>query len=299
MSLLVVGSVALDSVKTPFAEASDVLGGAAVYFSTAASIFTQVKLVGVIGSDFPKEHMEYLKNRGIDIKGLKTEEGKTFRWSGSYSQSFNEANTLDTQLNVFASFNPTLPQDYKDAKCVFLANIDPALQLNVLQQVESPKIIALDTMNYWIDNKKEALLKTIKEVDIMIINDAEAKQLSGEHNINKAMEKIISWGLKCIIVKRGEYGSVTIHSEGYFSLPAYPLREVIDPTGAGDTFAGGFMGYLASVEDIGFNRIKEAMAYGTALASFNVEDFSLGRLKTVRKEEVIERVERLREMMRF
>lgn len=299
MSLLVVGSISLDSVKTPFAEVSEVLGGAAVYFSTAASIFTKVKLVGVVGGDFPKEHIEYLQDRGIDTKGLQIEEGETFRWSGSYEGSFNEANTLDTQLNVFASFNPTLPEDYKAIECVFLANIDPTLQLNVLRQVVKPKITALDTMNYWINSKREALLETIREVDILIINDAEAKQLSEEYNINKAMEKIISFGLKCVVVKKGEYGVSVLHQEGYFSLPAYPLREVKDPTGAGDTFAGGFMGYLASVEEISFAQIKEAVAHGTALASFNVEDFSLGRLKTVKKEEVTERVERLREMVRF
>ncbi|MBU2599007.1 sugar kinase [bacterium] len=299
MSLLVVGSVALDSVKTSFGEVSEVLGGAAVYSSVAASIFTQVNLVGVVGDDFPKEYIEYLQGRGIDTKGLKVTKGKTFRWKGLYEENLNEAITLETQLNVFASFDPELPQGYKDIKYVFLANIDPTLQLKVLRQIKKPKLVALDTMNYWINHKKDALLEIIKEIDVMVVNEAEVKQLSKEDNINKAMERIMAYGLKCLVVKKGEYGVVALHQEGFFFLPAFPLKEVKDPTGAGDTFAGGFMGYLSSQDEISFHCLKEAIAYGTALASFNVEDFSLERLRLVKREEVLERVKSLKNMVKF
>ena len=238
MSILVVGSVAFDSIKTPFGVADDVLGGSACYFSTAASFFTDVNLVAVVGDDFPQQHIDFLKSRNIDLAGLQKSRGDTFRWKGRYDYNLNEAHTLETHLNVFESFQPVLPENYRDAEYVFLANIDPELQLEVLQQVKNPKLVACDTMNFWIEGKKAELIKTLAKVDILIINEAEVRQLADEPNLLKAAAIVRSFGPATLVVKQGEYGVLMFGEGSIFSAPAYPLEEVFDPTGAGDTFAG-------------------------------------------------------------
>lgn len=281
MSLLVVGSVALDTVKTPFGEAEEVLGGSATYFSTAASYFTEVKMVAVVGEDFPDRHINFLKSRKIDVSGLQRAAGSTFRWRGEYGYDLNEAKTLETRLNVFESFSPIIPEAYRSSDVVFLANIDPVLQREVLHQIERPKLVACDTMNFWIEGKKGELIKTLAEVDILLINESEARELAGEPNLVKAARAIQAMGPGTLIVKRGEYGAVMFNSGGVFSAPAYPLEAVFDPTGAGDSFAGGFMGYLDNVNNLGETSLRQAMIFGSVMASFNVEDFSLNRMKSL------------------
>nr|WP_320048227.1 PfkB family carbohydrate kinase [uncultured Desulfuromonas sp.] len=299
MSILVVGSVAFDSVETPFGKADDVLGGSGTYFSTSASFFTDVNLVAVVGEDFPEEHVDFLRSRNIDLTGLTTAAGKTFRWAGSYGYDLNEATTLDTQLNVFASFRPQLPEAYLNAEYVFLANIDPELQLDVLKQVVRPKLIACDTMNFWIEGKREALINTLKYVDILLINEGEVRQLAEEANVVKAAQKVLALGPKTLVVKRGEYGALMFTEHGVFSAPAYPLETVFDPTGAGDTFAGGFMGYLASVRDQSDAAMRQAIIFGSVMASFNVEKFSLERMKTLEYQEIEERFRKFQLLTRF
>ncbi len=270
MSLLVVGSIAFDSVKTPFGAADDVLGGSATYFSTAASYFTSVKLVAVVGDDFPDKHVNFLKSRKIDVSGLQRSKGQTFRWKGEYGFDLNEAKTLDTQLNVFESFKPKIPDAYRSSDVIFLANIDPVLQREVLHQIDKPKLVACDTMNFWIGGKRDELIKTLAEVDILLINEAEARELACEPNLVKAARAIQAMGPKTLIVKRGEYGSVMFNSGGVFSAPAYPLEAVFDPTGAGDSFAGGFMGYLDNVRNFDEASLRQAIIFGSVMASFNV-----------------------------
>lgn len=299
MGLLVVGSVAFDSVKTPFGEVEEVLGGSATYFSTSASFFTKVSLVAVVGEDFPNEHVRFLKSRNIDLSGLERAPGRTFRWKGEYSYRLNEAHTLDTQLNVFQSFKPKLPAAYRGHEVVFLANIDPDLQRDVLKQVKKPKIVACDTMNFWIEGKKESLIRTLKMVDILIINDGEARELSGEANLVKAAKKIMRIGPRVLIIKRGEYGVILFTGKEIFSAPAYPLESVFDPTGAGDTFAGGFMGYLAKTLDFDNANIRKAIIFGSVMASFNVEDFSLNRLKKLKYPEIEKRYREFRRLTHF
>jgi sugar/nucleoside kinase (ribokinase family) len=299
MSLLVVGSVAFDSVETPFGQVEEVLGGSGTYFSTSASFFTDVSLVAVIGEDFPEEHLEFLRSREIDLRGLQTAPGKTFRWKGRYGFDLNEAQTLDTQLNVFESFRPELPAGYEDAEYVFLANIDPGLQLDVLNQVKKPSLVACDTMNFWIEGKREALLKTLLHVDILIINEGETRQLAGEANLVKAARSILAMGPKTLVVKRGEYGVIMFTEHSIFTVPAYPLETVFDPTGAGDTFAGGFMGYLASTRNLSDASIRQAIVFGCVMASFTVEDFSLNRLKTLDYAEVEERFRKFKLLTDF
>lgn len=289
MSLLVVGSMALDSVETPFGKADNVLGGSASYFSLAASNFTDVNVVAVIGEDFPNEHITLLENRNIRLDGVEREKGNTFRWVGKYGFDLSEAHTLETHLNVFETFSPSLPDNYKDIDIVFLANIDPEIQLSVLKQVNNPRLVACDTMNFWIENKPEELKNLLKHVDILMINDAETRELASEPIMVKAARKIITMGPKMLIVKRGEYGALMFSDEGIFFAPGYPLEEVFDPTGAGDTFAGGFMGYLASQDINNINDYKKAVIYGSVLASFTVEDFSVNRLKNIKKEEIDKR----------
>ncbi len=289
MSILVVGSVALDTVETPFGQAKEALGGAAVYFSYAASFFNPVRLVGVIGDDFPDEHLELLKGRDIDLSGLERAKGATFRWKGRYDYDLNEAHTLDTQLNVFETFAPKIPESFRDSEFVFLANIQPRLQLQVAQQVSAPRIIACDTMNFWIEGAYDQLRETLKKVDILVINDAEARELAREPSMVKAARQILKWGPSTLVVKRGEYGVLMFTDHSVFSAPAYPLEDVYDPTGAGDTFAGGFMGYLSTVEDINDASIRQAIVFGSTLASFNVEDFSLGRMKTLEMQDILDR----------
>ncbi len=299
MGILVVGSVAFDSVETPFGVVENVLGGSATYFATSASYFTDVSLVAVVGEDFPNEHTSFLESRNIDLRGLVRNPGKTFSWKGKYGYDLNEAQTLETKLNVFETFKPTIPFEYADAEYLFLANIDPELQTDVLSQVKNPRIIASDTMNYWISSKPEALKKVIGKVDILIINDAEARQLSQEPNLVKSARKILSLGVKTLIVKRGEYGVLMFTDSTVFSAPAYPLEEVFDPTGAGDTFAGGFMGYLANTGNVSEAGIRQAIVFGSVMASFNVEQFSLDRLRNLSYREIEERYRSFKAMTHF
>jgi sugar/nucleoside kinase (ribokinase family) len=299
MSVLVVGSVAFDSVKTPFGQVEEVLGGSGTYFSTSASFFTDVKMVAVVGEDFPVEHLDFLRSRKIDLEGLKTAQGRTFRWKGSYDYDLNEAHTLETHLNVFESFQPDLPPGYRDAEYVFLANIDPELQLEVLNQVKSPKLVACDTMNFWIGGKRDALLKTLRHVDILLINEGETRQLAEEPNLVKAARLILAMGPKTLVVKRGEYGVIMFTEHSIFSAPAYPLESVFDPTGAGDTFAGGFMGYLVATRNLSESNMRQAIVFGSAMASFVVEDFSLGRMKKLEYGEIEERFRKFKLLTEF
>jgi sugar/nucleoside kinase (ribokinase family) len=296
MSVVVVGSIAFDSVRTPFGTCEHVLGGAANYFSLSASFFTGVKLVGVIGDDFPETHLTYLKMRGVDTSGVKRQHGKTFHWQGSYYYDLNQAQTLKTELNVFSDFSPQLPGHYRAAETVFLANIDPVLQLQVLDQVQNPKIVALDTMNYWIEGKNVELKKAISRVNILLINESEIRQLAKEHNIVRAGRVIQALGPKIIVIKRGEYGSLLFHEESMFMLPAYPLEDLFDPTGAGDTFAGGFLGWLDKKAEISFDSLKEAMLLGTVMASFVIEKFSFDRMRTLEHRDIKNRYAQLQEI---
>ena len=299
MNLLVVGSVALDSVETPYGMVDNALGGSAVYFSVSASYFTDVGVVAVIGLDFPDDHLNFLKSKRIDLRGLKRESGLTFHWKGRYSGDLNEAETIDTKLNVFEDFRPYIPEEYRESSFVFLANIDPELQLNVLEQVKRPKLTICDTMNFWIEGKLEQLKEIIKRVDILIINEGEVRQLSRETNLIKAYQKISSYGPKILVVKQGSYGALLFTPSSVFSAPAYPLEELSDPTGAGDCFAGGFVGYLAKSQDTTEDKLRKAVIYGSVMASFNVEDFSLGRLKTLTIAEIEKRFESFRKLTQF
>lgn len=299
MSLLVVGSVALDSVKTPFGQVEEALGGSATYFSVAASYFSEVSLVAVVGWDFPDEHLELLRERSVDLEGLQRVEGKSFRWRGEYGYDLNEARTLETQLNVFQSFKPVIPERYRDAQYVFLANIDPDLQRDVLDQVRAPTLVACDTMNFWIEGKPESLKETLKRVDILIINESEVRELAKEANIVKAAKTILSWGPKTLIIKRGEYGALRFSNHEIFSAPGFPLELVYDPTGAGDSFAGGFMGYLANVKELSEVHIRRAIIFGSTMASFNVEDFSLNRLKELTLPEIEKRFRAFKGLAHF
>ena len=299
MSLLVVGSVAFDSVETPFGKVEDALGGSATYFSAAASYFTDVKLVAVVGRDFPEKHVRFLRRMGIDIRGLQRAEGRTFRWRGRYGFDLNQAHTLDTQLNVFASFRPILPEGYRDAEYVFLANIDPELQLEVLNQMRKPRLVACDTMNFWIERKPTKLKKLLKYVDILTINEAEARELSKESNLVRAARRILSYGPKAVIIKRGEYGALMFSDSSIFSAPAYPIESVFDPTGAGDSFAGGFMGHLSRVRGVNDRNIRQAIIFGSVMASFDVEDFSLNRMKRLTDGEIEDRFKEFKRLTIF
>ncbi|MFH0812051.1 MAG: PfkB family carbohydrate kinase [Pseudomonadota bacterium] len=299
MSVLVVGSLALDSIETPFGKVTEGLGGSAVYFSIAASFFTDVNLVGVVGEDFPEEHIQFFQGRGINLNGLQKEKGKTFRWEGSYGYDLNEAHTLNTQLNVFEKFNPTIPDHYRRSEYVFLANIDPELQLKVLNQVHRPKIIACDTMNFWIENKLAALKETIKWVDILIINEAEVRELAQEANLVKAARSILSLGPKSLIIKQGNYGALMFTETSLFSAPAYLLEDTIDPTGAGDTFAGGFMGYLANSHNLHDGGLRRAIIFGSVMASFVVEQISINRLRSLTFQEIENRYREFKKLTLF
>lgn len=298
-SILVVGSVALDSVRTPFGNAKEALGGSATYFSVAASFFADVRVVAVVGEDFPEEHLAFLKSRSIDLEGLVRVPGRTFRWAGEYGFDLNEAKTLETQLNVFAAFQPEIPKAYKESELVFLANIDPNLQREVLGQVSLPRLVAADTMNYWINGKPEALRETLKLVDILLINDAETRQLAGEPNLVLAAKKILSWGPTSLVIKRGEYGALMVRKDGWFAAPALPLDSVFDPTGAGDCFAGGFIGYLANTMNFEEQNIRKAIVMGSVMASFNVEAFSLDRLRQLTYPEIEARYKAFKRLAQF
>jgi sugar/nucleoside kinase (ribokinase family) len=281
MGILVVGSVALDSVKTPYGVREEVLGGSATYFSVAASYFSEVSVVAVVGEDFPENHMEFLRKKGIDTSGLQRQPGRTFRWKGEYASDLNNCTTLDTQLNVFGSFTPELGRSHAAHDYLFLGNIDPSLQRSVLEQMKRPKLVACDTMDYWINNSRESLLETLARIDLLIINDSEARQLSNESNLLLAAKRISAMGPRMLVIKRGEYGAMLFNSKSIFSVPAYPLEEVMDPTGAGDSFAGGLMGYLAASGSLDDASLRKAVVFGSVMASFNVMDFGperLGRL---------------------
>jgi len=304
MSILVVGSVALDSIQTPFGRVKDTLGGSALYFALAASLYDRVNLVGVVGEDFPMEEIQFLKDRGVDLTGLQVAPGKTFRWSGRYDYDMNTAETLDTQLNVFADFHPVLPESYRDSEYVFLANIDPTLQEEVLDQVHRPRLVVLDTMNYWINYKKEALAKAMSRADIVVINEAEARQFANTFSLIRAARKIHALGPQTLIIKKGEYGAAMFAAgenpiSSYFFAPAYPLEKIQDPTGAGDSFAGGFIGYLASVSTLGIGAVKRAIVHGCVVASYTVEGFGIERLKTVTWEDIQKRYEEFKHFTHF
>ncbi len=289
MKLLVVGSIALDSVETPFGKEENILGGSASYFSLAASMFTDVCAVAVVGRDFPEEHLDLFRSKGIALNGVKRENGETFRWEGKYGYDLGDPETLGTHLNVFENFKPVLPEEYRDIEYVFLANIDPELQLSVLNQVKSPKVVACDTMNYWIENKPDALKEVIKRVDILMLNDSETRILAKEPRITHAARTVLEIGPKVLIVKRGEYGALMFSKEGIFWAPSYPLEEVIDPTGAGDSFAGGFMGFIAGQDVADHVGYKTAVVFGSVIASFTVEDFSVKKLAQLRRSDVDKR----------
>ena len=297
--LLVVGSVALDTVRTPFGEASEVLGGSAAYFATAASYFTTVDLIAVVGEDFPDQHLKFLKSRGIDLTGLERRKGDTFRWKGEYSYQLNEARTLDTRPNVFETFRPSIPDRYRSTAMLFLGNIDPELQLDVLRQVRRPLLVACDTMNYWIDRKREALWRVLEQVDALIINDGEARALGGQPNLVQVARDILTKGPKHLIIKRGEHGVLLFNHKQTFGAPAFPLEQVRDPTGAGDTFAGGFMGYLAATGNLSEASLRQAIIFGSVMASFTVEAFSLDRLRVLDYKEIEARFREFKRLTHF
>jgi sugar/nucleoside kinase (ribokinase family) len=289
MSILVVGSVAYDTVETPFGKAERVLGGSASFFSVAAAFFTPVNLVGVVGRDFGEKQLAAFSGRPIDLRGLERMDGLTFHWQGKYSYDLNARETVCTDLNVFELFKPKIPAAYRQSRHVFLGNIDPVLQFEVLGQVEGPRLVACDTMNFWIEGKPKELRQTLKSVDVLLINDAEARELSGEWNIVKAARAIRALGPRTLVIKKGEHGVLMFSDEGSFAAPAYPLEDVFDPTGAGDTFAGGFLGYLAGSETLDEEALRRAVIMGSTLASFSVEAFSLDRLLTLTRTEIDDR----------
>ena len=297
MSVLVVGSVAFDSVKTPYGEAEEAIGGSATYFAAAASFFTPVDIVAVVGTDFPRESLQFLSERHVDLSGLEVADGRTFRWAGEYQLNMNDRETLDTQLNVLADFHPNLADRHREQPFVFLANIDPELQASVLKQTVHPDLVICDTMDFWISGKRDALLETMTQVDVLIINDSEARDLVEDHNLARAANQILGLGPRAVVIKRGEHGATLITNDTYFSVPAFPVLSVMDPTGAGDSFAGGFVGYLAKSKDTSDIGLKNAMVHGSVMASFNVEDFSVRRLETLTPHEIDHRYDRFIEMI--
>lgn len=302
MSLLAVGTVAFDNIQSPFGSVEMVVGGAATYISLAASYFTEhINIVSVIGDDFPKEELAYMRSRGINLDGLQIRKGeKSFFWAGRYHDNLNSRDTLITDLNVLADFDPVLPTHYQQPEFLMLGNLTPGVQSQVLDQLpHPPKMVALDTMNFWMDNALEELLQVLKRIDTLIINDEEARQLTGEHSLVKAAEKIHKMGPRYLVIKKGEHGALLFEGENIFFAPALPLTEVFDPTGAGDTFAGGFMGYLTATEDTSFENMKRAVIYGSAMASFCVERFGIERLKDLTNEDIRQRVMRFIHLVRF
>ncbi len=299
MEILVVGSVALDSVETPHGNVDDAIGGAATFFSASACYFSKVNLVGVVGEDYPMDKINYLRDKKVDFSGLQIAKGQTFRWKGRYLDDMNQRETIYTHLNVFAEFRPHIPESYRNTPYVFLANIAPELQLDVLNQVKQPKFIGLDTMNFWIEGSNAALRKVLERIDVFMINDSEARQLSGRSNLLKAAEEIFKMGPKIIVIKKGEHGAALITKDHHFIAPAMPLAHVCDPTGAGDTFAGGFMGYITQTQDLSFENLKRAMIYGSVMASFCVQDFSLNALKNLTNEQIFTRVMDFKKLTHF
>ncbi|MCB0705404.1 MAG: sugar kinase [Saprospiraceae bacterium] len=302
MSLLTVGTVAFDTIQTPLGKAEMVVGGAATYISLAASYFTKsINLVSVIGDDFPQAELDYLSSKGVDLKGLQRKAGeKSFFWEGRYHDNMNARDTLDTQLNVLAEFKPVLPEAYRNAQYVMLGNLTPSVQQEVLDQLTArPRLIVLDTMNFWMDTALDSLLDVIKQIDVLVINDEEARQLSGEYSLVKASKKIIEMGPKYLVIKKGEHGALLFYGDNIFFAPALPLADVFDPTGAGDTFAGGFIGYLSETGDLSFENMKRAVIFGSAMASFCVEQFGIERLKGLSRIDIINRVEKFVQLVNF
>jgi len=301
MAILIVGSLAFDDIETPFGSSMNTLGGSSTYIALSASYFSDaIQMVGVVGSDFEESHFKLLHNRNIDTKGVQVvEEGKTFRWAGRYHYDMNTRDTLDTQLNVFADFDPVVPEQYRDAEFVCLGNIDPELQLKVLDQINKPKLVILDTMNFWIEGKPEELKKTLERVDIFIINDSEARLFSGDPNLVKSARIIRQMGPKTLIIKKGEHGALLFTETGIFSAPAYPLESIYDPTGAGDTFAGGFIGHLSRCETITDTELRRAVLYGSAMASFCVEKFGTDKIAALNLLEIEDRYHSFRELSRI
>ncbi|MGH7676708.1 MAG: PfkB family carbohydrate kinase [Gemmatimonadales bacterium] len=299
MSLLVVGSVALDSVATPFGETADAIGGSAVFFSVAGQILHPVRIVGVVGSDFPQDALRQLAARGIDVGGVETAPGESFRWKARYSYDLASRETLETRLGVFAQFRPRLPDGYRDARFVFLGNIDPELQLNVLDQVRAPRVVACDTMNYWIQSKPDVLHQLLRHIDVLMVNDSEARELSGDWNIYRAARWILAHGPSRAVIKQGEHGALLVDQDSVFKVPAYPLQEVFDPTGAGDAFAGGFMAHLARSDDLSPTNLRRAMVYGAAMGSFAVEAFGIQGFDGVTRAAVDARVRAFKDLVHF
>lgn len=299
MSLLVVGSVALDSVETPFGARSDVLGGSATYFAAAASLLTRVSVVGVVGDDFPAGELEFLRRRKVELSGLEKLPGKTFRWKGKYGFDLNTAHTLETQLNVFERFDPRLGPEARKAERIFLGNIDPELQMRVLEQAERPRLVCADTMNFWIERKRPALLKLLQRVDVLMVNDSEVRQLAGESSVVKAARAAQRMGAGAVVVKRGEYGALLLDGEQSFYSPAYPIVDVVDPTGAGDTFAGGFLGLLDRLDSSEAAALRQATVMGSTIASFTVEQFGVERLRELDLSDVRRRFDAFRALVHF
>lgn len=299
MSLLAVGSVAFDSLSTPFGKAEHILGGSATHFSVTASYFTDVKVVAVVGEDFGDAELKVFTDRGIDTSGIERAPGKTFRWAGEYQGDMNEARSLDTQLNVFEHFSPKIPPAFRGCEFLFLGNIDPTLQRHVREQLPKARLVALDTMNFWIKGTPEELKKTLAQVNLLTINETEARMLAGCHNLKKAVKTVQELGPRMVVVKRGEYGAISFNGKSIFFVPAYPLEEVHDPTGAGDSFAGGFMGHLARTGDLSETNLRRAMVYGSVMASFTVEDFGLRRTMRLTHEEIEARFGEFKSLTHF
>ncbi|HET7583368.1 MAG TPA: PfkB family carbohydrate kinase [Gemmatimonadaceae bacterium] len=299
MTVLVVGSVALDSVETPFGKAEQVVGGSATFFAAAASHLARVQVVGVVGDDFPLDQLAVLERRGVDLAGVDRQPGESFRWRGRYRHDLNTAETIETRLGVFSRFRPTIPEQFRSAPFVFLGNIDPRLQLDVLSQVERPRLVACDTMNFWIESRRNDLLTLLGHVDLVTLNDAEARQLSEHANLMRAARWIMDRGPRHVIIKKGEHGAFMFTREMVFYAPAYPLEEVFDPTGAGDSFAGGFIGYLARTGDLSDASLKRAVIYGSAMGSFAVERFSIGRFQEIGPHDIADRVRAFHQLVTF
>ncbi|MBI4526901.1 MAG: sugar kinase [Deltaproteobacteria bacterium] len=299
MSILVVGTVAFDSIETPSGSAERVLGGSASYFAVAASFFSSVRIVGVVGQDFPQEYLDLFARRGVDLEGLAKKQGATFHWRGRYHEDLNVRDTMELHLNVLSGFVPNLPESYKDAEYVFLGNIDPSMQMEVMSQLREVRLLACDTMDHWIQGSRHELSRVLGRIEMLVINDSEARLLSGDHNIVKAARTILKMGPKRVLIKRGEYGVLQFSDSSIFATPAYPLEEVFDPTGAGDSFAGGFLGQLARSRDHSERGLRRAIVYGSVVASFAVEDFGLQRLLALSLPEIEERYRRFLQLTDF
>lgn len=299
MSILVVGSVALDSVETPFGSADRVIGGSAVFFAAAASLLCPVRVVGVVGDDYPFEKLDFLTGRGVDLSGVERAEGESFFWAGRYTYDLSSRDTLETRLGVFGDFKPRVPDAFRDSRYVFLGNVDPVLQLDVLEQVREPAAVICDTMNYWIEGSREALVELLERVDILMVNDAEARQLAGDHNLVRAARWIQERGPRFVVVKKGEHGAILFGPDWMFFVPGFPLEVILDPTGAGDSFAGGFVGYMASVDSQDPEDLRRAMVYGSVMGSFAVEKFSVDRFRSLEEREILHRIVEFRELTAF